>query len=122
LARMKYMGSKRSMLRNGLGTLLDQEGPNHKRFFDLFSGSGAVAIHVAKATGLPVFSYDLQSYSASVSGAIIERTSPFDPHSVWEKWERSARSTVAHVAVPLLDTTTAMDVATARRWSSEQEA
>ncbi len=45
---MKYMGSKRSMLLNGLGELLTEESKDAKRFIDLFSGSGAVATFVAK--------------------------------------------------------------------------
>jgi integrase len=49
---MKYMGSKRAMLQNGLGTLLEQEIVGAKRFVDLFTGSSAVALHVAQKFGL----------------------------------------------------------------------
>ncbi len=45
---MKYMGSKQWMLRNGLGELLSREAPTSKRFWDLFSGSAAVAHYVAE--------------------------------------------------------------------------
>ena len=37
------MGSKRSMLLNGLGDLLANNAPKTTRFVDLFAGSGAVA-------------------------------------------------------------------------------
>ena len=40
---MKYMGSKRTMLLNGLGTLLKAEMPKHDRVVDLFCGAGSVS-------------------------------------------------------------------------------
>ena len=63
------MGSKRAMLRNGLGELLAQEVPNAERFIDLFAGSGAVAAHVASKFQVPVLAFDLQRYAAILAGA-----------------------------------------------------
>ena len=41
---MKFMGSKRWMLENGLGSLLCQRAETANRFVDLFAGSSAVTI------------------------------------------------------------------------------
>lgn len=56
---MKYMGSKRAMLENGLGELLGQEIQTANRFVDLFTGSAAVAAHVGCRFHLPVLAFDL---------------------------------------------------------------
>lgn len=71
---MKYMGSKRMMLTNGLGDLLRREVPQHKRFVDLFCGSGAVAWFVGRESQNPVLAVDIQKYSAALAGAVIGRT------------------------------------------------
>ena len=55
---MKYMGSKRKMLQNGLGFLLRQEMRTARRFVDLFSGSGVVARFVAERFRKPVVAVD----------------------------------------------------------------
>ena len=55
---MKYMGSKRAMLQNGLGDLLDREAAGAHRFVDLFAGSGSVAIHIARKFPIPVLAFD----------------------------------------------------------------
>ena len=60
---MKYMGSKRWMLENGLGNILEQNIPHYRRFVDLFAGSGVVASYVAKRSRIPVVAYDLQEFS-----------------------------------------------------------
>jgi 16S rRNA G966 N2-methylase RsmD len=71
---MKYMGSKRWMLGNGLGHLLVERAQSADRFVDLFSGSAAVSWHVAEHTDLPVLAVDLQTYSAVMARAVIGRT------------------------------------------------
>ena len=38
---MKYIGSKRWMLQNGLGSVLDLAASQAKRFIDLFAGFGS---------------------------------------------------------------------------------
>jgi len=87
---MKYMGSKRWMLRNGLGEILKREANKSGRFFDLFSGSGAVSWHVATKTKAKVFSSDLQSFSADLCSSVIERTSTLDAQIIWRLWKGRA--------------------------------
>src|SRR6185436_1678564 len=70
---MKYMGSKSSMLRNGLGELLLEQSQQSNRFFDPFCGSAVVSWCVAEKTNLPVYSTDLQRYSFFLSQEIIGR-------------------------------------------------
>ena len=79
---MKYMGSKRSMLTNGLGKVLSDLVPSATRFFDLFTGSGSVAIHVAERYRVPVIATDLQSFATSLAGAIVRR----DHGITFDKW------------------------------------
>lgn len=83
---MKYMGSKRSMLLNGLGEALASALPNVERFVDLFSGSGAVANHVAQHYTLPVHAYDLQHFAAYLARATVARTSTTRSDRWAEKW------------------------------------
>ena len=83
---MKYMGSKRAMLQNGLGALLDQELKAARRFVDLFAGSGAVSLHVAQRLNIPVISVDIQSYSAALTNAVISRDRPFACNSSLNCW------------------------------------
>jgi adenine-specific DNA-methyltransferase len=94
---MKYMGSKRWMLGNGLGHLLMEVAPRGDRFVDLFSGSAAVASFVAENVETEVIATDLQAYAAVLANAIISRTEPISP-SVVETW--IARSKAAATAKP----------------------
>lgn len=71
---MKFMGSKRAMLLNGLGETIAREVPEHRRFVDLFTGSGAVAWHVAQNFAVPVLANDLQQFSVSLAEAVLTRT------------------------------------------------
>jgi hypothetical protein len=87
---MKYMGSKRAMLQNGLGTLLVREARKADRFVDLFSGSGVVSCHVAKKTKKPVLAVDLQSFATILTAAVLERTKPFDAEDIWARWQKRA--------------------------------
>lgn len=73
---MKYMGSKRSMLTNGLGKVISTTVPKHNRFVDLFTGSGAVAWHVASRYDIEVVASDLQEFCIALSAAVLFRTQP----------------------------------------------
>lgn len=75
---MKYMGSKRYMLRNGLGTRIRQLGkePWCTRFVDLFTGSGAVAHFAAEQLGKPVLASDIQLYASVLASAVTLRDAP----------------------------------------------
>ncbi|MBX3370933.1 MAG: DNA adenine methylase [Nitrospira sp.] len=89
---MKYMGSKRWMLNNGLGTILADNARNAKRFVDLFAGSGAVSSHVAKTHKIPVCSFDIQEFSCVLTGAVIHRNRPILGSLIWEPWQKRAES------------------------------
>lgn len=119
---MKYMGSKRAMLKNGLGDLLDRTVPNHRRFFDLFSGSGAVAAFVAQRFETEVITYDLQYYAACLAADMVERTERLLPGPIWERW--LARATKQFVAVnpPAILASSITAVERAREWSDSSNA
>lgn len=80
------MGSKRILLQNDLGEVLLSECQSHKKFIDLFSGSGSVAAYVAKNTNLEVTAVDLQEYSALMSDAILSRNSPHNTDNIFNLW------------------------------------
>lgn len=83
---MKYMGSKRSMLKNGLGKLLLSESKKYDRFVDLFTGAAFVARYVAENTDRPVLAVDLQKYSTVLAQAVIGRTEQIDSISLIKNW------------------------------------
>jgi adenine-specific DNA-methyltransferase len=83
---LKYMGSKRSMLSNGLGELITEKTPSFDRFVDLFAGSGFVSWYVAEKFSKPVFSIDLQKYSTILSEAVLLRTKPLNYKIIVDKW------------------------------------
>ena len=71
---MKYMGSKRVMLANGLGDVLTEESRSASRFVDLFCGAGVVSWFVATSRKLPVLSCDLQSFATTMAASVVKRT------------------------------------------------
>src|ERR1041384_6259255 len=83
---MKFMGSKRAMLLNGLGeTILDQI-KGAKRFVDLFAGSASVAWFVAERVEIEVVATDLQLFSATLANSVIARRRAIDGSKVWAEW------------------------------------
>jgi adenine-specific DNA methylase len=118
---MKYMGSKRAMLGNGLGEVLDREVATAKRFVDLFSGSGAVAIYVARTCGVAVRAIDLQHYSALLVDAVIKRDAPFRWGSSWHAWLRRAKAERAKRRVPDATKITHKIIKELRAWSEKTE-
>jgi len=88
---MKYMGSKRSMLKNGLGDLLLEQAVLFDRFVDIFAGGGFVSWFVAERIGLPVLAVDLQKYSAVLCEAVISRTGSLEAEVLCEKWITKAK-------------------------------
>jgi adenine-specific DNA methylase len=117
---MKYMGSKRAMLQNGLGELLNRESGSARRFVDLFAGSGAVAIHVARKFPIPVLAFDLQQYSSVLTGAVIERQAALNCQSVWSNWECAAIAKSSEVCLPAEKDLTRAVVSDYRLWSGQQ--
>ena len=75
---MKYMGSKRAMLLNGLGEAIAEMVPSHRRFVDLFTGSAAVAWHVAQKHDIDVLACDLQQFCVVLASSVVSRTKPLD--------------------------------------------
>lgn len=119
IALMKYMGSKRSMLENGLGELLEREVPGARRFADLFAGSGAVSIRVAQRFPIQVLAFDLQCYSAVLTGAVIRRVTKIDWRLAWRTWFARAQK-VATDKHPSTSKLTLQSVKTLRAWSQDQ--
>lgn len=117
---MKYMGSKRWMLKNGLGTLLRAECAGAKRFVDLFAGSGAVACFVAEQTALPVLASDLQEFSVVLTEAIIGREKPLDADGIWAEWSEQAKGLFPDRRIPGGGKLTQSKVFDCRAWSERQ--
>lgn len=116
---MKYMGSKRGMLSNGLGTLIGSEIAKSNRFVDLFTGSGAVARYAATRFSIEVRAFDLQDYGVVLANAIIGRTRALDAHAIWAGWHKAAHQLVDSPKIPSWDPLTKKTVKEARVWSSQ---
>jgi len=91
---VKYMGSKKSMLGNGLGRTLLEKSVDADRFVDLFSGTAAVAWHVAENSQVPVIAVDLQSYARPLAQAVIGRIAAADSGMLTRRWVRRAEESV----------------------------
>jgi adenine-specific DNA-methyltransferase len=89
---MKYMGSKRAMLTNGLGELISHTINGRDRFVDLFAGSGSVSKFVACNSMVPVLATDLQTYAAILTGAVLHRTGAINTQDEWANWYGRATS------------------------------
>ncbi len=85
---MKYMGSKRVMLKNDLGDLIVKEAKKAGRIVDLFCGAGFVAWYAAQNTEKPVVAVDLQEYAVVLAKAVIGRTKTLDHTEISDKWLR----------------------------------
>lgn len=117
---MKYMGSKRAMLGNGLGELLEVEVPTAQRFVDLFTGSAAVAAHVGCRFDLPVLAFDLQNYSTVLADAVIGRNETFAWESTFDRWYKRAEDFAIQVQLPEAVNITKKVVSEYRVWCAEQ--
>ncbi|MDP2139276.1 MAG: DNA adenine methylase [Gammaproteobacteria bacterium] len=83
---MKYMGSKRTMLQNGLGELLTTHCMDRARVVDLFCGAGSVSWFSAINCQKKVLAVDLQSYATTLAGSVICRTRKIDPDRISDRW------------------------------------
>lgn len=117
---MKYMGSKRAMLGNGLGELLGKEVPAASRFVDLFTGSAAVAAHVGLRFDLPVLAFDLQNYSTVLADAVIGRNKTFAWKTAFDRWCKRADDFVSGIQLPETANITQKTVTQYRKWCAEQ--
>lgn len=88
---MKYMGSKRSMLTNGLGHAIESEIDRTERFVDLFTGSAAVAWHVATRWNKEVIAADLQQFAAALAASVISRTETIRVEEDSKNWLSKAK-------------------------------
>jgi len=117
---MKYMGSKRAMLQNGLGELLAVEVPKAKRFIDLFTGSGSVASHVAQLNDLPVLAFDLQRYAMVLAASVLRREHRLDWRRIWNNWQVRAKRFAGRYDFRLKTNLTRKEVQRARQWCESQ--
>lgn len=83
---MKYMGSKRAMLGNGLGDALGRSLKGANKVLDLFTGSAAVAWFIAERYNNEVLASDLQAYSKVLAAAVIERAYPIVDRNWVDDW------------------------------------
>lgn len=119
---MKYMGSKRGMLANGLGHLIDREVATASRFIDLFAGSATVAWHAASRHSVQVLAFDLQHYSRVLAAAVVDRDSPLNSNDIWETWHKRALNRFSTVRdIPKFERLGRKQVHVARRWAAEQK-
>lgn len=88
---MKYMGSKRAMLQNGLGDLLTEHARDRDRIVDLFCGSASVAWFAAQKFNIPVFATDLQRFSVLLARSVLGRTEPIEQSRILANWFRRSK-------------------------------
>lgn len=117
---MKYMGSKRMMLANGLGEVLGREINNASRFVDLFAGSANVAIHIARLYSVRVLAFDLQSYSSLLADAVITRRVKLDWQRIWATWHTRAHRCFSDQRIPSSSRLTKAVVEDYRAWCSSR--
>ena len=117
---MKYMGSKRWMLKNGLGEIIAREVKSATRFVDFFGGSGAVSTHVATKYEIPVIAYDLQTFSAVLSRAVVEREATIEGERLWAQWYKRAKDVRRTFRPPSALNVSRAAVKEQRRWCGEQ--
>ncbi len=96
---MKYMGSKRYMLQNGLGDWIKDLAGSAHRVVDLFCGSGAVSWFAAEHTSCPVLAIDLQHYAVALARAVVGRTCVVDPVEAADGWMEPAYSALTQSAL-----------------------
>jgi len=115
------MGSKRAMLKNGLGDLLDREVPKARRFVDLFAGSAAVSTHVATRFKVTNLAFDLQAYSVILAEAVLCRCKPLKTELFARNWQKRASEFVREINAPELKRVSARTVLICRDWCDAQE-
>jgi adenine-specific DNA-methyltransferase len=117
---VKYMGSKRTMLQNGLGDLLTDRGSKAGRFVDLFCGSGSVSWFAAEALQLPVLAVDIQEYAVVLAAAVAERTTTVDASRQTIEWIEPARHTAELSIKPLAANLSKADVTRSRSLCAQE--
>lgn len=92
---VKYMGSKRWMLDNGLADAIQSRVSQHDRFVDLFCGSSAVSWHVASNYAVPVLASDLQEFCRVLAASVVCRTVALGHYWI-ESWISRASLSAQH--------------------------
>lgn len=87
------MGSKRVMLKNGLGDILEEESKSASRIVDLFCGAASVSWFAATKLEKTVIAYDLQLYATILAGSIIKRTKAMSLEYINKIWLSKALKT-----------------------------
>ena len=82
------MGSKHSLLSNGLGQLIVKESQRATRIVDLFCGGSSIAWFAAENTKVPVLATDLQQYAVVLAKSVLGRTTILDPERIALEWFR----------------------------------
>ena len=83
---MKYMGSKRILLQNCLGEILEAEATSAARVVDLFCGGASVSWFAATELKKPVLACDLQQYAVVLASSVVKRTQPLQYQEIKELW------------------------------------
>lgn len=83
---MKYMGSKRTMLSNGLGELIKREAAGSTGVVDLFCGAGSISWFAAQNCSSQTTAVDLQEYAVVLAKAVISRDYPVDSIELANSW------------------------------------
>lgn len=100
--------------------MLGREAKHARRFVDLFAGSGAVAIHVAREFPVSVLAFDLQQYSAVLTSAVISRKVKLNWQKVWDDWKCRAQLQFKATKIPTAPKLTQAIVADFRSWCDDQ--
>jgi 16S rRNA G966 N2-methylase RsmD len=83
---VKYMGSKRSLLANGLGDLIRDRARAKSRVVDLFAGTALISWFAAEVIGSKVLAVDLQEFSKILAEAVVSRTRPLEAGVLSRYW------------------------------------
>lgn len=92
---MKYMGSKKRMLQNGMGNLIVNTAQNASRIVDLFCGASSVAWYAAQKTSIPVQAIDMQYYAVILARSVVGRDYPLDFKKLERTWLFKTKSSLA---------------------------
>lgn len=101
------------MLGNGLGDALHESVLSASKVHDLFTGSGAVASHIARLYQKEVIAVDLQAYAVALAKCIVERNKPILEDKWISRWFARAAAlqdpTLLKAATKLQDSLTKLE-------------
>lgn len=118
------------MLRNGLGEVISHVAPVANGFADLFTGSGAVACHVAENYDVSVQAFDLQQFAIALADSVVGRDKPTENDLWLSEWvvrasdavkSSNIRKPAEEIDIRIKTSELSEAVAEARAISSESE-